>query len=228
MNSSKIKVAALIILAIFVSAFVYFITTKEVPKEAPNSAGQSSGSGFSVVPPSNSKLIADYSPILGPDEAPVTIVEFLDPECEACKAMYPIVKRVMAEYEGKVRLVVRYMPFHTNSIFAAQVLESAGEQGQYWKAMELFFEQQEMWASHHDPKPELLFQLTSNLGLDNSKIKANIESGKFKDQIMQDKTVGEELGVTRTPTFFVNGEELTEMGYGPLRALVQKKLDVFK
>ncbi|MEK9529753.1 MAG: thioredoxin domain-containing protein, partial [Gammaproteobacteria bacterium] len=57
-------------------------------------------------------LIRSYSPIIGPEEAPVTIVEFFDPACEACRAFHPIVKDILAEHDGDVRVVLRYTPFH--------------------------------------------------------------------------------------------------------------------
>ena len=63
----------------------------------------------------SSELIKEYNPRIGPDDAKVKIVEFLDPECEACSKMAPIVKQLMSEYEGKVQLIVRYMPYHGNS-----------------------------------------------------------------------------------------------------------------
>ena len=57
-------------------------------------------------------LLRPYSPILGPEQAPVTIVEFFDPACEACRAFYPVVKDIMAEHGDAVRLAIRYTPFH--------------------------------------------------------------------------------------------------------------------
>ena len=63
-------------------------------------------------------LVKDHSPSMGPEDAPVQIVEFLDPECESCRALAPMVKALMREYEGKVRLIIRYMPFHGNSILS--------------------------------------------------------------------------------------------------------------
>src|SRR5688572_29803931 len=68
---------------------------------------------------SNSVFVRPHSHILGPANAKVTVVEFLDPECESCRAIYPMVKHLLQEYEGSVRLVVRYMPLHPNSVYAA-------------------------------------------------------------------------------------------------------------
>jgi protein-disulfide isomerase len=76
-------------------------------------------------PSEGALLIRPHSPTLGPAQAPVTIVEFFDPECEACRAMYPIVKQVMADFDGRVRLVIRYMPLHRNSVYAALLLEAS-------------------------------------------------------------------------------------------------------
>lgn len=180
-------------------------------------------SQFSVVPKSNSTLVPTYAPTMGPPDAPVTIVEFLDPECEACSAMNPIVKKIMKEYDGKIRLVVRYMPFHQNSKFAANILEGARIEGKYWEALNIMFKDQSIWASHHDPKPELLFEILKPLGLNLEKIKKDAELGLYNQIIEKDFLEGKNLGVNKTPTFFVNGNELMEIGYEPLKAAI----DVF-
>src|ERR1044072_9901520 len=75
------------------------------------------------------RLVRPDSPTLGRADAPVTLVEFLDPECESCGAFSPTVKKILKDYDGKVRLVVRYMPFHPNAVLAASYTEAAGEQG---------------------------------------------------------------------------------------------------
>jgi protein-disulfide isomerase len=87
----------------------------------------------------SSSLVREDSPTLGAADAPVTIVEFLDPECESCRAFNPKVKKILKDYDGKVRLVVRYMPLHPNSLSAATFTEAAGEQGKYWQAQEMLF-----------------------------------------------------------------------------------------
>lgn len=66
-----------------------------------------------TLPPEQAEaLLRPYSPILGPEQAPVTIVEFFDPACEACRAFYPTVKQIIAEHGAAVRVVLRYTPFH--------------------------------------------------------------------------------------------------------------------
>lgn len=223
LTNNKIKFFAIGFLIVIASAFLFLKNQKN--ENDKNTTNQNdSQTGFSVVPKSNSELIAMHSPVLGPIDAPVTIVEFLDPECEACGAMYPIVKDVMKEFEGKVRLVIRYLPFHGNSMMAINILESARDQGKYWEALRLIFEKQDVWASHHDPKPEMIYTILQPLGLDMNKLKNAVKTGQFNQQIEIDKADGQKLGADKTPTFFVNGEQLYELGHESLRALITKKL----
>ena len=170
------------------------------------------------------RLIRPYSPTLGPADAPVTIVEFLDPECEACAALHPIVKQVMREFDGRVRLVVRYMPFHGNSAYAASLLEATRAHGSYWGMLETFFLRQHEWASHGAPRPELLLDYAVLGGLDQATWKAEAANPEFQQRIRQDFEDGKALGVTRTPTFFVNGRPLAQIGYEPLRRAVEQEL----
>ena len=170
------------------------------------------------------RLIRPHSPTLGPADAPVTIVEFLDPECEACAAMHPVVKRVMSEFDGRVRLVVRYMPFHGNSAYAATLLEATRAHGSYWGMLETFLIRQHEWTSHGAPRPELLLEYAVLGGLDKEKWKAEAANPEFQQRIRQDAEDGKALGVARTPTFFVNGQPLAQIGYEPLRAAVAAAL----
>lgn len=169
-------------------------------------------------------LIRSYSPAIGDPEAAVTIVEFLDPECEACSALFPVVKQVLKEFDDQVRLIVRYMPFHGNSAYAASILEAARKQGRYWEALEILFERQPEWASHHHPRPELLKGYMRDLNLDMERIEASLEDEVVQSKIKQDQEDGQQLGVTGTPTFFVNGKKLDQIGYQPLKSAIELEL----
>lgn len=170
------------------------------------------------------RLIKAHSPTTGPADAPVTIVEFLDPECETCRAMHPIVKRVMSDFPGRVRLVIRYMPLHRNSAYAAVVLEASKAQDRYWELLDLMFERQPLWASHDRPRPELLMEYVAELGMDAERLRAATTNPDLRARVQEDRDDGVALGVTGTPTFFVNGTPVAQLGYGPLRAAVQGAL----
>ena len=177
-------------------------------------------------------LVRPDSPVLGPADAKITLVEFYDPECESCASFAPVVKKILKDYEGKIRLVMRYMPLHPNSITAANFTEAAGEQGKYWEAQDLLFKKQPEWGTIHGPAPatprppinELFDKYAKELGLDTAKADAAIKEKRFDAKIAQDKKDGQTLGVRRTPTFFVNGRELATFGEPSLRALIEDEL----
>jgi protein-disulfide isomerase len=177
----------------------------------------------SAAPPA-APLTRPYSPTLGPENAPVTLVEFFDPECESCRAMYPIVKQVMEEFEGQVRLVIRYQPLHQNSVYAASLLEAARAQGKYWEYLEVVMLRQPEWASHAAPRPDLLLTYAPMVGLDADQLRAAATNPEIRTRIEQDARDGQAVGADRTPTFFINGQMLAQLGYTQLRDAIQAQV----
>jgi protein-disulfide isomerase len=185
----------------------------------------------------DNRLVRPDSPTLGPADAPVTVVEFVDPECESCGAFHPTLKRILRDYDGKVRLVVRYMPFHPNSRLAASYTEAAGEQGKYWEMQELLFRRQSEWGEIHghgpqvaaaaarrEPAPVLFERYAAELGLDVARLRAAAAENRYAAKVERDMRDGQSLGVSKTPTFFVNGRMLMRFGEPYLRALIEEEL----
>lgn len=170
-------------------------------------------------------LVRKHSPRMGNKSAPVYLVEFLDPECEACRAFYPHVKKIVDDFEGKVQLIIRYATFHGNSKLAAQALEAARKQGKYWESLEILFKNQPSWASHHAPKPELIWEFLGEVGVDIEKAKAEMNDEDIIRIIEQDTEDGRALGVNRTPSFFVNGSPLLDFGLDQLRNLIKSEYE---
>lgn len=168
------------------------------------------------------KFVPDYAPRLGPQDAPVYLVEFLDPECESCREFYPFVKMIMQENEGKVQLVVRYAPFHGNSKMIIKILEAARKQNKYWEALEVLFRYQPYWGSHHDPRPDLVWKYLPEAGVDVAKIQQDMNDPAIDKMIEQEISDVQTLGVRGTPTFFVNGKPLESFGVEQLRTLVRE------
>lgn len=173
-------------------------------------------------PPST--LVRPHSHSLGPQNATVTVVEFMDPECESCREIYPAVKQLLEEYRGRVRLVVRIMPFHQNSVYAASALEAAAQQGRYWEMLETLFANQPQWGDHHHPKPELIPEFARQLGLDMNAFTRALNDPANRERLEMDRADGRALGVSGTPTFFVNGRPLERLGYEPLKQLIEQEL----
>ena len=175
-------------------------------------------------PTDDTVFVRPHSRRLGPRDAKVTVVEFLDPECESCRAMYPMVKNLLDQYDGRVRLVIRYMPLHPNSLYAAGALEAAGEQGRYWEMLETLFRHQPVWGSHHHPRPELIPGYAREVGLDMQAFERSLSAGAHRSIVEADHADGRTLGVTGTPTFFVNGRLLERLGHDTLQALIVEEL----
>ena len=177
------------------------------------------------------QLVRPDSPTLGPTDAKVTLVEFYDPECESCAAFSPIVKKILKDYDGKVRLVARYMPLHPNSLSAATFTEAAGEQGKYWQAQEMLFQKQPEWGTKHGQPSgveadinALFKKYAAELGLDINKMDRAFAENRYAARLERDKKDGQSLGVRQTPTFFVNGRMLARLGEADLKSLIDEEL----
>ena len=169
-------------------------------------------------------LVRPHSPTLGKPDAPVVIVEFLDPACETCWAFYPLVKDLLATNPDRIRLVLRYAPFHDGSDKVVAMLEAARKQGKFWPALEAVMAAQAEWAPHHTAQADLVWDHLGGLGLDLKKMRADMRSPEIKALTALDMEDIRALNVTKTPAFFVNGKPLTNFGYGPLKKLVEDEL----
>ena len=108
-------------------------------------------------------VLRPHSPIIGPEDAPVTIVEFFDPTCEACRKIYPVVRDIMAEYGDTVRLAIRYVAFEgKGSVEAIRVLEVARKQGVFQPVLEALLRDQKRWAKDGAPEQELIIQISTS------------------------------------------------------------------
>ena len=170
------------------------------------------------------RLVRMHSPVFGPQGAPVTIVEFFDPACETCRAFYPIVKALMAQYPNDVRLVLRYAPLHQGSDRVVKLLEAAKSQGKYQTVLEALLEAQPTWADHGNPNIETAFKMAEQAGLDLAKARLDIEKPGMQALLQQDIDDLTALQVTKTPTFFVNGRSLPSFGPEQLAGLVAEEV----
>ncbi len=170
------------------------------------------------------RLIRMHSPVLGPQNAPVTIVEFFDPACEACRAFYPIVKNLMKQYPTEVRLVVRYAAFHQGSDKVVKLLEAAKKQGKYWPVLEMVLAAQPTWADHGNPNVELAYKAAEQAGLDIQQALKDAAAPGIDAVLLQEVQDLTALAVTKTPTFFVNGRPLPSFGEEQLTALVAEEV----
>lgn len=170
-------------------------------------------------------LVRPYAPIMGEPSAPVTIVEFFDPACEACRAFHPIVKSILDEHAGKVRVVLRYAAFHDGSDVAVKILEAARLQDVFEPVMEALLEVQPQWANHGAPQLDLAWDAAAAAGLDVTAARAAMDDPEIVRRLEQDTADIQAVGVRKTPTFFVDGRPLMRFGADELREMVRLQVE---
>lgn len=138
--------------------------------------------------------------VLGNPDAPVTLLEYGDYECPYCATAAPVLRQVVDESDGQVRLLFRNFPLadrHPFALTAALAVEAAGAQGAFWPMHELVFARQDRL---DDPA---LRAYAEELGLDGSRVVGDAAQG-FGDKVEADFAAGLEVGVGGTPTVFID------------------------
>ena len=204
-----VLVIAIVVLLGFAGAAIFYNSTK-APEPSTAAA------------PKSSSLVRFHSPVIGVANAPVTIVEFFDPSCEACRAFFPLVKKLMADNPDDVRLVLRYVLFHDGSETAARILETARKQGIYPQVLEAVMAAQPQW--HDDPQVLQAWAAAERAGLDLEKAHAELMSADISATLEKDAADAEAIGIRQTPTFFVNGQPLESFGAKQLIDLVNQQV----
>ena len=146
--------------------------------------------------------VSSHDHIAGPNEAPVTLVEYGDLECPYCRMAHPIVKAAQRALGNQLRFVFRHFPLkeiHPHAPHAAESTESAGAQGKFWEMHDTIFEHQHA-LEHTD-----LVRYAKQLGLDGQRVAQDLVAGTYTKRVRDDFRSGVRSGVNGTPTFFVNG-----------------------
>ena len=157
----------------------------------------------------NSKASATEH-IYNPGERKVTLIEYGDFQCPACKAYYPVVAELKKEYKDKVTFQFRHFPLvtiHTNAFLGSRAAEAAGNQGKFFEMHDLLYENQESWSTSKNPTP-ILESYAQQLNLDMTKFKTDMMSSRTSDIINADVSAGQAAGANSTPTFVLNGKKI--------------------
>ena len=148
----------------------------------------------------------------GNKEAKVTLIEYSDLQCPACKAFQPILTSLMAEFDDHILFAYRHYPLktiHQNAVIAAQAAEAAGLQGKFWEMHDKLFETQTLWGTQsRSGAIEDFTEYAVELGLDAEKFKTDIESAEVEDKVEGSFRTATDAGLNSTPTFFLNGEQI--------------------
>lgn len=211
-NSVKATLIAIAVAVVLLIAGIVFAITQQQP------AAPSEGGEPQQTVRTDSRVLDDGG------EGAVTVVEFLDFECEACGAFYPVVEDLREKYDGEITYVVRYFPLpgHTNSTQAALAAEAAGQQDRFEDMYHRLFETQAQWGEQSEETPEVFRAFAEDLGLDMAAYDAAIADPATAQRVQSDKTDGEKLEVNSTPTFFIDGEKVVLQEWDDLEQAIDK------
>jgi protein-disulfide isomerase len=141
--------------------------------------------------------------IQGPRTAAVTLVEYGDYECPYCGEAHPVLKELLKQFAGQVRLVFRNFPLtqiHPHAQDAAEAAEAASAQGRFWEMHDVLYERQDAL------EDEDLMSYAAELGLDSDRFQVELAEDVHAARIREDFMSGVRSGVNGTPTFFINGQ----------------------
>lgn len=218
--------SVLVVLAFVVGILTGFVIwgrssnpTQVVLDNQPAAQGPVGQAAVATQPPQFTRydIPSDGFPGIGPEDAPIVIVEFSDFQCPFCKRFYDeTYQQLLAAYPGKIRFVYRHLPLtsiHPEAFPSAEASMCANEQDAFSEYHDKIFENQDKLGR------ELYMQIASDLNLDTVAFEDCLNAGKYKELVQQDSDFALNLGVQSTPTFFING--LALVGAQPLEAFKQ-------
>lgn len=165
--------------------------------------------------------VAAHDPVLGKADAPITIVQFAEYQCYYCNQVSPTLEKLLADYDGRVRLVFKDFPLegHARAVPAAVAAHCAGEQGKYWEMNRVLL------GNQHALGDDDIRRYATDVGLDGRKFDQCLTSGRHEPSLQEDMTLAREVGVQATPSFFIDGVYLSgAQPYERFAAVIDREL----
>lgn len=224
-SSSAIPVVIIVLVLIAVVGGAYYLyndakkgVKTATPTPTPVAANTQRNAPIGANPPN----------MLGSPTAAVTVEEFADFQCGSCAATHPVMKEIQSIYGSKIKLIFRNYPLqmHDKAYDAAVVAEAAGIQGKFWQMQDQLFTNQQTWASPSANAKQLWNEYAQKIGLDVQQFQNDVAGLAAKSRVDQDMGRGKVLGISSTPTIYVNGESVPFQmaNVQGLRTIIDQKL----
>lgn len=163
----------------------------------------------------------DYS--LGPNDAPVTLLEYGDYECPYSRKGYRFAQMLLRHREGHIRFIFRNYPLrkiHPHAQFCAEAALAAGDQGKFWEMHDLLFD------NNRELSKKKIDRFAEQIELDMNRFRTDLEQERFKKRVTEDFRSGVKSGVEKTPAFFVNGQRYEgELEYRELESFIDSIME---
>lgn len=195
MNKQFLAIIVIVIGALF---GVLFVTNKNKKTDTGSSSSSSSAQTSEHV--------------VGAGKKNVTLIEYGDFQCPACKSYFPLVEEVRKTYGDDIKFQFRHFPLtqiHPNAFVGSRAAEAAGKQGKFFEMYNLLYENQSEWSSSSNPTP-ILEGYASQLSINIDQFKKDMMSAETSSVINADIKAAQAIGATSTPTFVINGKRVEE------------------
>jgi protein-disulfide isomerase len=166
------------------------------------------------------EISVEGSPYMGPENAPVTIAVFDDYECGYCARMEATFSQLLAQYPQKIKLVIKQYPLRSHPMARESAITAiaAHQQGKFWEVHSQIF------ANQKDLSTQKLDEIAESAGLDMTQFKQDLLSQQVLSLIVRDVREGQKIGVSGTPTIFINGKHVTDRRFQNLSKLIEQEL----
>jgi protein-disulfide isomerase len=185
-------------------------------------SSDTSTAGINVPPVSKSDITR------GDPKSKVTLIEYSDFQCPACAAYHPLVKQLLSELGDKIYFVYRFFPLtriHKNAMIASQAAYAAKLQGKFWEMHDTLFETQTSWAESNNAA-DTFVAYAKKLNLDVNKFQKDMNSSETQSVIADSQNQASSIGVNSTPSFFVNGQQISNpRSYDDFKKIIQNALN---
>lgn len=217
---------ALVVVAVVVAVAAAVVALAVFARPTAPDAGAGAGAGADPTSPPSTiagTVVRDDSHRLSkaPEGSPM-FVEFLDLECESCRAVFPLIEQLRKDYAGRVEFVIRYFPIdsHPNAMNAAFAVEAAARQDALAQMYSRMYETQAEWGEQRESKAALFRTFAEKLGLDLARYDKDVASAEVRARVEKDRQDGLALGIQGTPTFFLDGAMIQPQSEKDLRGLL--------
>lgn len=160
--------------------------------------------------------------VKGNPTATVTLTEYSDFQCPACAAFVPYVAEMVDMYGDSLQVEYKHFPLitiHPYAVPAARAAEAAGQQGKFWEMHDVLFENQQIWSNSGNPIP-MFFNYAEQIGLDMDTFRQHMRSSRIEEKVNDEYKEARSLGLTGTPSFFLNGERMQFETFDDFRAQI--------
>lgn len=174
-------------------------------------------------PPEKSPWVETHSPVLGSHQAPITIVQFLDPASPDCRTMQPYINEILQTYPQSIKVVIRYVSQNPSSLQAIRLLEASRQQGLFYETLEKLLAMQPAWVNAALPD-DSTWQFLEETNLNTTKALQAAAHPSVNRIISLDQMAAEQAVISQTPTFFIDGIRLETSHPTPLLRLIESQL----